>query len=72
MKTVTPDVITSLSEPATGDVLTQKQAADMFGVNVSTIRAWQTAGRIPLHSINGRPRYLRAELLGVLEARLKN
>ena len=54
------------------DVLTPREAAQFMRCGLSTIRRWTAEGRIPVHSIAGRPRYIRAELLGVLEARLTN
>ena len=59
-----------VSSPA--EILTPADAAQFMRCGLSTLRRWTAEGRIPVHTIAGRPRYIRAELLGVLEARLTN
>jgi excisionase family DNA binding protein len=56
----------------TGEVLIPREAAEFMRCGLSTLRRWTSEGRIPVHTIAGRPRYIKAELLATLEARLLN
>lgn len=54
-------------EVCLNEVLTPGEAAQFFRCSLRTLRRWSNQGKIPVHSIAGRPRYIRSELLAVLD-----
>jgi excisionase family DNA binding protein len=65
--TITVEPVVSLNE-----VMTPAEAAQFMRTSPRTLRRWVADGRVPCHSIAGRPRYIRAELLAVLDHNVTN
>lgn len=58
------------SGPASDELLTRKEAAELINYSVSTIRRWDRVGILPqLRTASGRVRYRRADVLAAVEAR---
>lgn len=63
---------TAEPEVCSTEILTPAEAARFMRCGHSTIRRWTSQGRIPVHTIAGRPRYIKTELLALLDSRVTN
>lgn len=69
MKEAVRDVLREEKEQATSndsnELLTQKQAAELLQVSISTIIRWKNAGDLPVQRIGKAIRYRKADVLGL-------
>jgi len=48
------------------DLITRREAAELFGVHPKTIARWADAGKLTIHrTLGGQRRYVRSEVEGL-------